>query len=60
LLAGEHIEKIIDTCRERPENLERFARRVEMKEIETIDFKLNISRYVSQTKAEATTDILQA
>jgi type I restriction enzyme M protein len=33
-LSDEHIEKIIDTYRQRPESIERYARRVEMDEIE--------------------------
>ena len=53
----EHIEKIIDTYRERPENLERYARRVGMDEIKSNDFNLNISRYVSMAAPEVAIDL---
>ena len=56
-LSDEHIEKIIDTYQERPESIERYARRVEMKEIEANDFNLNISRYVSTAKPEIEIDL---
>ncbi len=46
-LLPENIEKIVDTYRNRPENIERYARRVSMDEIEKNEFNLNISRYVS-------------
>lgn len=51
-LSKEHIERIIETYRERPEEIERYARRVDMDEIEANDFNLNISRYVSTAEAE--------
>src|SRR5580658_9979582 len=41
-LSDEHIEKIVDTYQQRPESVERYARRVEMDEIEAKDFNLNI------------------
>ena len=47
VLNEEHIKKIVDTYRERPEKEERYARRVSLEEIEGHDFNLNISRYVS-------------
>lgn len=47
VLHEDHIKKIVDTYRERPEKEERYARRVSMEEIEQNDFNLNISRYVS-------------
>ena len=56
-LSGEHIEKIIDTYRQRPENIERYARRAEMKEIEANDYNLNISRYVSTAEPEVEIDL---
>ena len=56
-LSDGHIEKIIDTYRERPESIERYARRVEMDEIEANDFNLNISRYVSTAKPEVQIDL---
>ncbi len=47
------IRKIVETYRYRPENIERYARRVSMEEIEKNDYNLNISRYVSiSTSAE--------
>ena len=56
-LADEHIEKIVNTYRERPKSIERYAKRVEMDEIEDNDFNLNISRYVSTAKPEAQIDL---
>jgi type I restriction enzyme M protein len=50
-LTDEHIAKIIDTYQYRKEE-ERYARRVEMAEIEKHDFNLNISRYISTAVAE--------
>jgi type I restriction enzyme M protein len=47
VLNKDHIKKIVDTYRERPEKVERYARRVSTEEIEQNDFNLNISRYVS-------------
>jgi type I restriction enzyme M protein len=51
------IRKIIETYQYRPEKIERYARRVSMKEIEENDFNLNISRYVSITKDEEMIDL---
>jgi hypothetical protein len=51
-----HADKIIDTYRFRKEEA-RYARRVDMKEIEKHDFNLNISRYVSTAKAEEEIDL---
>jgi len=51
------IKKIIDTYINRPENVERYARRVSMEEIEKNDYNLNISRYVSTAKAEKKIDL---
>ena len=56
-LSDEHIGKIVDTYRERPEHVERYARRVEMDEIAANDFNLNISRYVSTAKPETPVDL---
>ena len=56
-LSNEHIKKIIDTYRERPDNVERYARRVKMNEIEANDFNLNITRYVSTTEPEVEIDL---
>ncbi|MYA66904.1 MAG: type I restriction-modification system subunit M [Gammaproteobacteria bacterium] len=56
-LSDDHIKQIIDTYKERPESVERYARRVEMDEIETNDYNLNISRYVSTAKPEVQIDL---
>ncbi len=56
-LSEEHIKKIIETYQERPESIERYARRVEMSEIEDNDYNLNISRYVSTAKPEVQIDL---
>ena len=47
-----HINKIIETYQSRPESIERYARRVSMKEIEKNGYNLNISRYVSISEDE--------
>ena len=56
-LSEEHIARIIDTYQQRPERIERYARRVEMAEIEKNDFNLNISRYISTAVGEAEVDL---
>ncbi len=56
-LSDEHIEKIIKTYQERPDSVERYARRVGMNEIEANDYSLNISRYVSTAKPEVQIDL---
>ena len=56
-LSSKHIEKIVGTYQERPESVERYARRVEMNEIEANDYNLNISRYVSTAKPEVQIDL---
>ena len=56
-LSDAHIGKIIAAYRERPERVERYARRVRMDEIERNDFNLNISRYVSTAKPEVPVDL---
>lgn len=55
-LTEEHIEKIIETYRLRDEE-ERYSRRVEMGEIVSNDYNLNISRYVSTAIAEPVIDL---
>jgi type I restriction enzyme M protein len=45
------IKKVVDTYQFRQEE-ERYSRRVSIEEIEKNDFNLNISRYVSTTRAE--------
>ena len=51
------IQEIVDTYQNRPEKIERYARRVSMEEIEKNDFNLNISRYVSTAKPEPIIDL---
>lgn len=53
------IQKIIDTYINRPEHVERYARRVSMEEIEKNNFNLNISRYVSTSLDEVQVDLLE-
>ena len=55
-LLPEHIDKIIETYQYRKEE-ERYARRVDMEEIEKNGFNLNISRYVSTAVAEEAIDL---
>ncbi|VVO15446.1 hypothetical protein PS708_03774 [Pseudomonas fluorescens] len=55
-LTDDNIAKIIKTYQTRePES--RYARRVEMKEIEKNGYNLNISRYISTANAEADIDL---
>lgn len=56
LLTAEHIAKIIDTYQCRKEE-SRYARRVEMDEIEKNGFNLNISRYISTAVGEEEIDL---
>jgi type I restriction enzyme M protein len=57
-MTDEHIARIIKTYQERPEKaIERYARRVEMKEIESNSYNLNISRYVSNAQDEVEIDL---
>lgn len=57
-MTDEHIDRIIETYRGRPEKpIERYARRVEMKEIEANEYNLNISRYVSTAIEEVAIDL---
>ncbi|KPM31472.1 Type I restriction-modification system, M subunit [Croceitalea dokdonensis DOKDO 023] len=51
------ILEIINTYKNRPEKVERYARRVTMEEIVKNDFNLNISRYVSTAKPEPIIDL---
>jgi type I restriction enzyme M protein len=55
-LLPEHIDKIVSTYQFRKDE-ERYSRRVSMEEIEANDFNLNISRYVSTSKAEEEIDL---
>lgn len=56
-LEPEHINRILETYQFRPEHMERYARRVSLKEIENNGYNLNISRYVSTSKDEAKVDL---
>ena len=56
-LTEEHIARIVETYQHRKE-LERYARRVTMKEIADNGYNLNISRYVSSAQEEAEVDLL--
>lgn len=57
-LTEEHIAKIIDTYKERPEKkIDRYARRVGMDEIEANAYNLNISRYISTAEQEIEIDL---
>jgi len=55
-LLPEHIDKIVDTYQFRKEE-ERYSRRVAMAEIETNDYNLNISRYISTAISEEEIDL---
>jgi type I restriction enzyme M protein len=55
-LTEEHIAKIIATYQFRKQE-PRYARRVEMEEIEKNDFNLNISRYISTAVGDAEIDL---
>jgi len=56
-LTDEHIDKIVTTYRNRPEKIDRYARRVSMAEIEKEGYNLNISRYISTAQAEEQIDL---
>lgn len=51
------IDRIVATYRERPDHVDRYARRVSMAEIEGHGFNLNISRYVSTSTSEEVIDL---
>ncbi|MBS7418098.1 type I restriction-modification system subunit M [Pseudomonas syringae] len=55
-LTDDHIAKIIMTYQTRKSE-PRYARRVEMEEIEKNGYNLNIARYISTTNAEAEVDL---
>ena len=55
-LTGDHIADIVETYRFRKQE-DRYARRVEMDEIEEKGFNLNIARYVSIAEAEKDVDL---
>lgn len=56
-LSEAHIEKIVETYKYRSETDKRYSRRVPMSEIAENGYNLNISRYVSASKTEATIDL---
>ena len=57
-LSDKDIDRIIETYQQRPgKPLERYARRVSLKEIIDNDYNLNISRYVSTAEAEQEIDL---
>ena len=56
-LREEDIERIVSIYKNRPEKIERYARRVSMAEIEKNDYNLNISRYVSTAMPEEIIDL---
>ena len=51
------IQKIVETYQYRPDHIERYARRVSMKEIENNGYNLNISRYISTSIDEVIIDL---
>lgn len=51
------ILKIVETYQNRPDSIERYARRVPMEEIVKNEYNLNISRYVSTAKPEPIIDL---
>jgi type I restriction enzyme M protein len=53
------IRKIVDTYKDRPKHIERYARRVSMEEIASNGYNLNISRYVSTSVDEEKIDLLE-
>ena len=60
VLTAEHIERIVETYKDRPEApIERYARRVGMDEIAENDHNLNISRYVSTAEPEVQVDLAE-
>ena len=58
VLLDEHIDKIIETYRDRPKSIDRYARRVDMAEIEKEGYNLNISRYISTAVQEPEIDLV--
>lgn len=52
-----HINSIVDTYKNRPDEVERYARRVSIEEIEKNGYNLNISRYVSTAEDEIEIDL---
>ncbi len=57
ILTKDIIKRIVQTYQKRPMEMERYARRVSIKEIEKNNFNLNISRYVSTDEEESKIDL---
>jgi type I restriction enzyme M protein len=57
LLNEENINSIVDTYKNRPDEVERYARRVSPEEIKKNLYNLNISRYVSTAEDEIEIDL---
>jgi type I restriction enzyme M protein len=51
------IQKIVETYQYRPDNIEKYARRVSAEEIEKNGYNLNISRYISTSEDEIQIDL---
>lgn len=56
-LNDDNINSIVNTYKNRPEEVERYARRVSIEEIEKNGYNLNISRYVSTAEDEIEIDL---
>lgn len=56
-LTKENIKTIVNTYKNRPDEVERYARRVSLEEIEKNGYNLNISRYVSTAEDEVKIDL---
>jgi type I restriction enzyme M protein len=56
ILRDEHVDKIIDTYRNRLEEL-KYSKRITLKEIADNDYNLNIPRYIDTFEAEDSIDI---
>lgn len=56
ILRQDHIEKIISTYRDR-NVIEKYSKRISLKEIEKNEFNLNIARYIDTNKSEERIDI---
>ena len=58
-LTAAHIEQIVGTYKDRPEKIERYARRVGMQEIVENNYNLNISRYINTAQKETEIDLAE-
>lgn len=56
LLEDEHVKKVIDAY-DKGEEIDKFMRIVEMKEIEGHDYNLNIARYIDTSEEEVSVDL---